>query len=62
MEHDWCGRCNRRLKSVKSRKIGFGPTCHRKEIASEALAQQAKEKEKAALLEQDDPNQVVFNF
>lgn len=62
MEHDWCGRCNRRLKSAKSREIGFGPTCHRKVLAAQVPAQQAEAKEKAILQQQDDPNQLVWNY
>ncbi|MEK4132022.1 DUF6011 domain-containing protein [Solibacillus sp. FSL W8-0474] len=30
VEEKYCGRCNRKLKSEKSRETGFGPVCKKK--------------------------------
>ncbi|GEN30256.1 hypothetical protein HNQ35_000040 [Cerasibacillus quisquiliarum] len=31
-----CLRCNRRLKTVKSRELGFGPVCYKKHLQEQA--------------------------
>ena len=38
-----CGRCNRRLKTEKSRETGYGPVCHVK-VLSEKTISEAQEK------------------
>lgn len=32
---DTCMRCNRRLRSPKSRELGYGPCCYRKMLAEQ---------------------------
>lgn len=39
VEEKYCGRCNRKLKSEKSRELGFGPVCKRKHDADLAAQQ-----------------------
>lgn len=34
-----CGRCNRPLKSDKSKEIGFGPVCYKKHLQAVADAE-----------------------
>lgn len=34
-----CGRCNRKLKTLKSIELGFGPTCHKKHLQELADAE-----------------------
>lgn len=29
----FCRRCGRKLKSVKAKQLGFGPSCYKKHIA-----------------------------
>jgi len=38
---EFCARCNRALKSESSKKVGFGPVCHRKHEAEKALVEQS---------------------
>lgn len=33
MNHETCGRCGRKLKTEKSKEIGYGPVCHKKMLA-----------------------------
>ena len=35
--YDRCFRCNRQLKSLESKKLGFGPTCYKKWKSNESL-------------------------
>lgn len=30
-EREYCGRCNRKLRTKESRERGLGPVCYRKE-------------------------------
>lgn len=34
MNHESCGRCGRKLKTEKSKEIGYGPVCHKKVLAA----------------------------
>ena len=42
-----CGRCNRKLKTLKSIELGFGPTCHKKHL--QALADAEFEKNQVTI-------------
>lgn len=37
MNHETCGRCGRKLKTEKSKEIGYGPVCHKKVLADREL-------------------------
>lgn len=41
-EHARCGRCNRPLKTDKSRADGYGPVCKAKVAAEDAMMEQQK--------------------
>lgn len=34
LNHETCGRCGRKLKTEKSKEIGYGPVCHKKVLAA----------------------------
>ena len=33
-EKKYCLRCGKELKSIESKKLGFGPTCYKKHLAN----------------------------
>ncbi len=43
VEKEHCERCGRKLRSEKSRELGFGPVCYAKEQAEKTLVQDEPE-------------------
>lgn len=37
MNHESCGRCGRKLKTEKSKEIGYGPVCYKKVLKDREL-------------------------
>jgi hypothetical protein len=44
-----CGRCGRKLKSVKAKSIGYGSCCYKKVLKAELEAMQANDEDLSSL-------------
>lgn len=42
-DHPLCGLCHRKLRSMKSREVGYGPKCKKKHDHEQEMLRKARE-------------------